>query len=216
MAFSGYLGILLRRWWIVAGIILLDVLVSLYLYRKDTRALGAQSCLTVYVADLSSPGLISAPPTTLQAEGELLAGETAANFFGDDILDISRSRSVLQYMQRHAPSGQSQPTAFGVSGSRLDRTVNLCVNAPLASQAQDGANALSRAITVDRAQFIGTAMAKRWYVHVISAPLTSPAPPSHARRDLLLRIALGVLVALGAAFLWDAVDRPAAAGGAST
>jgi capsular polysaccharide biosynthesis protein len=49
-------------------------------------------------------------------------------------------------------------------------------------------------------------MAKRVYTRVISPASVGPAPTSHATLTLLLRLVLGVLVALGAAFLWDALD----------
>jgi len=66
MPWPAYWAIVRRRWWIIAAIVLLDVLVSGYLYRKSTHAAGYQACLTLYVADVSSPSMIAAPDTTLR------------------------------------------------------------------------------------------------------------------------------------------------------
>jgi hypothetical protein len=206
VTWSSYLGILRRRWWIVVAIVVLDLLVSAYLYRKADTQAGSQSCFTLYVADVSSPSLIAAPQTTLETAGQLLAGETAANFFADDILDVAQSRSVAAYMQRHAPASTGAGFVGNVSGSRKDRTVDLCVTAPQAATAQTGAVALSRAMTVDRSQFVGRNMAKRTFVNVISSPEVSPVPTTHALNSLVLRVGLGVLVALAAALFWDALD----------
>jgi capsular polysaccharide biosynthesis protein len=208
-----YWGVVRRRWWLIGVIVLLDVVVSGYLYRKADVHAGSQSCLTLYVADVSAPSTISAPQTTLETAGQLLAGETAANFFADDLLDVAQSRSVAAYMKQRAASsrglvGSDVVSGFvgSVSGSRLDRTVNLCVTKPDAATAQAGASALARAMTTDRYRFIGRQMAKRTFVNVISAPQVGPAPTGHASLTFLLRVGLGVLVALGLAFLWDALD----------
>jgi hypothetical protein len=49
-------------------------------------------------------------------------------------------------------------------------------------------------------------MAKRTFVNIISAPEVSPAPTTHALNSFLLRVALGIIVALAAALFWDALD----------
>lgn len=212
-----YWNIIRRRWWIVVLIVALDLLVSGYLYRRADKSAGYQACLTLYVADVSAPSMISAPQTTLETAGQLLAGETAANFFADDILDVAQSRSVADYMSAsmrgaHSPGISALPVTYDssyygtVSGSRKDRTVNLCVTKQQEPSAMLGAKGLANAMTVDRARFIGKQMAKRTFAQVISAPVSSPAPTSHALLNFLLRVALGILVALGLAYLWDALD----------
>src|SRR5579864_8630398 len=104
MDWRSYWSVLRRRWLLIAAVIVLDLIISGYLFEKSNRQLGYQGCSTLYVADVSSPSLISAPQTTLETAGQLLAGETAANFFGDDILDVSESRSVAAFVsQRLAP-----------------------------------------------------------------------------------------------------------------
>lgn len=213
MPLGEYWGVVRRRWWLILAIVLLDLVASLYLYRKTSAQAGSQACLTLYVADVSAPSTISAPQTALETAGQLLAGETAANFFADDILDVAQSRSVAAYMKRRVASssahvGTDVSSGFvgSVSGSRQDRTVNLCVTKPDAGTARVGAAALATAMTRDRFRFIGRQMARRTYVNVISAPQVGPAPTTHASLTFLLRFALGVVVAIGIAFLWDALD----------
>lgn len=211
MTWTDYWAVLVRRWWIVAGILLLTAAASGYLYRKSSHAAGFQGCLTLYVADVSSPSLIAAPSTTLQNAGQLLAGETAANFFADDILDVAQSSRVATFV-----SAQLQPKHLAdttpadinghVSGARKDRTVNLCVTNPDSASALAAANTLGVAMTVDRSKFVGQNMARRTFVSVVSAAGVTPAPTSNARLNLALRLFLGLLVALGVAFLWDALD----------
>jgi hypothetical protein len=207
MRLSDYLGILRRRWFIIALIVTIDVAASAYLYRKADVAAGYQSCTTLYVADMSSPSLISAPPTSLDTAGQLLAGETAANFFADDILDVAQSSSVSTYItdKVYPTSSFPVPPSWGVGGSRKDRTVTLCLTDGRPDVTLKAGQALATAMTKDRKKFLGL-MAKRVYTHIISPPSVAPAPTSHAELSFLLRVALGILVALGAALLWDALD----------
>lgn len=207
MEFGAYLGILRRRWYLIVLIICVDLAVSAYFYREADVSAGYQSCTELYVADISAPSLISAPPTSLQSAGELLAGETAANFFADDILDIAQSASVSSYITDAVfPAAKpAQAPNWGVGGSRKDRTVTLCLTSPDPTVALRAGQALAAGMTTDRSKFLGP-MARRIYTRVISPASVGPAPTSHATLTLLLRLVLGVLVALGAAFLWDALD----------
>ena len=192
---------------------MLDILVATALYARSARSAGYQSCTTLYVADVSAPSLVSAPSTTVLAT--LLSGETAANFFGDDILDVAQSRSVAAYVSRTLP-GTALLTAFphssfsdingSITGNRLDRTVNLCVTNPSSVTAQAAAGALATAMTSQRKRFIGSQMAHRTFVTVVSAPDVNPAPVSRSLLSFGLRIFLGVLLALALALLWDVLD----------
>jgi capsular polysaccharide biosynthesis protein len=207
VGWGSYWRILRRRWWIVALILVLDVFASGYLYRKASHSAGYQSCMTLYVADLSAPSLIAAPSDTLDTAGQALAGETAANFFADDILDVSQSSSVAAYVSRRVASSEGAHRSFlgSVSGSRKDRTVNLCISDPAASVAGAAGSALAHAMTADRKLFVGP-MAKRIYTRVISSPTTSAVPATHSLLSLAARLLLGLIVALGVALLWDALD----------
>lgn len=209
MSFSTYWNILRRRWWIVAIIVLVDVLASGYLYRKAHAAAGYQSCATLYVADIGAPSLLYAPGSTLDVASQALAGETAANFFADDIVDIAQSRSVLSYIQaRVSPvggSGSASTYSGSVTGSRLDRTVNLCITGSSSALALRAGHAMTKAMTTDRKLFLGP-MVKRIYTGVVSPPDVERVPSGHDLLTFLLRVILGVLVALGVAFLWDALD----------
>lgn len=210
MGWSDYAGILLRRWWIVALIVVIAILAGAYRYRQASRQAGYQACSTLYVADLAPPNIIVAPGSnTLDVASQALAGETAANFFGDDMIDIAQSRSVASYISGQVNASRSAGPAPGfqgaVSGSRLDRTIDLCVSNPNGAVALAGAKALDRGMTADRKRFLGP-MAKRIYTRVISAPQVSAISTGHAKLTFLLEIILGIIVAVGAAFLWDALD----------
>src|SRR5690348_3879525 len=108
MEWEHYWGVLRRRWLIIVVILLLDLLAGAFVYARSRRAAGYRACTTLYVADVSSPSLIAAPPTTLETAGQLLAGETAANFFGDDILDVAQSSKVASYVSASL-AGQGLP-----------------------------------------------------------------------------------------------------------
>jgi len=168
--------------------------------------------MTLFVADISSPSTISALTTTLQSTGQLLAGETAANFFADDVLDVAQTRSVASYLSsalasRHLSDASVSALAGSVSGSRKDRTVDLCVTNSHRDTALAAAQQLSVAMTTGRARFIGPLVARRVFVKEVSAPAVRPAPSSRNLLNLVLRLMLGVLIALGLALLWDALDR---------
>ncbi len=207
MAWEDYWGILRRRWWIVALVLVLDILVSGYSFVKSYRHVGYQSCLMLYVADVGAPSLIAAPSDTLDTAGQLLAGETAANFYADDILDVSQSGTVASFVSAriahlHLPS--TAPADIVVSGSRKDRTVNLCVSNPNSASALAAGQALGYAMTTARSRFMGP-VAKRTYVHIITLPTVGAAPAGTHLVSLALRLILGVIVALGLALLWDAL-----------
>lgn len=208
MAWEDYWGILRRRWWIVALILVIDILASGYSFAKSYRHVGYQSCLMLYVADVGAPSLISAPSDTLDTAGQLLAGETAANFYADDILDVSQSGTVASFVSsriasRHLPS--TAPADIAVSGSRKDRTVTLCVSNPNSASALAAGQALGYAMTSARSDFMGP-VAKRTYVHIITLPSVGAAPAGTHLVSLALRLVLGLIVALGVALLWDALD----------
>ena len=205
MDWRSYWSILRRRWVLIAAVVALDVLLSGYLFAKSYRQRTYQGCVTMYVADVSSPSLIAAAPTTLQQAGQLLAGETAANFFGDDILDVAQSRNVTAYVSRQLglPSGSLDGA---VSGARRDRTVDLCISNANSATALSGATTLGRAMSTGRARFVGAQMAKRTYVAVVSPASVSRASARSLLFDFALRFVLGLLVALGLGLLWDALD----------
>lgn len=210
MGFLDYWAIVRRRWLLILAVIVLDLLLSGFLYQRANRAAGYQSCLTVYVADTSAPSVVAAS-SDLQQSAELLAGESAANFFADDLLDIAQSRSVASYVHtklapRHLPNSSFDQINGSVSGGRQDRTVNLCVTNPSSITAGASAASLGQAVTADRAKFVGRWMAKRTFVNEISPPSTSLAPTSKHLLTLLLQLILGVFVALAIALLWDALD----------
>jgi capsular polysaccharide biosynthesis protein len=211
MEWSGYWGVVRRRWTVIAAIVLLDILAAGLVYARSRHTAGYQACTTLYVADVSSPSLIAAPPTTLQTAGQLLAGETAANFFGDDILDVAQSSKVAAYVSaslagKGLPHSAESDINGSVSGSRRDRTVQLCITNPDENTARSAASALGQAMTASRARFIGTAMAARTYVTVVSTPSVGRVAASTSRLRLGLEFILGVLLALGIALLWDALD----------
>lgn len=211
MDWRSYLAILLRRWWIIALILVTDVLISGYSFAKSYKSAGQQSCFTLYVSDVSSSSLISAPPTTLQAEGQLLAGETAANFFADDLLDVAQSKKVADYVShqiapQNLPNSAPSDVEGSVGGSRRDRTVDLCVTNPQGATAQAAAQSLAQTMTAGRARFVGKAMARRTFVDVISQPTVSPVPKSHQFVNLAIRLLLGLIVAVGLSLLWDSLD----------
>jgi capsular polysaccharide biosynthesis protein len=206
-----YLAVFRRRWWIIALIVGFSLLLGGYSFLKSYRSAGYQGCVTLYVADVSAPTQINAPSSTLETAGQLLAGETAANFFGDDILDVAQSADVARYVgkqlaPKHLPDSAVENIQGTVSGSRLDRTVNLCVANANATSALAAAQVLGTAMTSARADFIGAKMARRTFVKVISPASVAPVSKSRSLLNLALRIVLGLLVALGLALLWDAMD----------
>ncbi len=209
MEWAAYGGLIRRRWLILAVIVALDLIAAGASYARSRHAAGYQACGTLYLADVSAPSLIAAPPTSLEAAGELLAGETAANFFGDDILDVASSRSVASFISAHLSGQVSSSTSdiYGqVTGSRRDRTVSLCVNNANSATALAADRVLTQAMSADRARFVGKNMAGRTFVSVVSPASVATVPASSSRLRLALEFVLGLLIAGGVALLWDAFD----------
>lgn len=211
MPWSGYRDILLRRWRLITVVILLDIVASGYLFARSYRHIGYQGCVTLYIADIGAPALVSAPSASLDTAGQLLAGETAANFFADDVLDVAQSQHVAAYIShrlrsRGLPTTGTADINGEIGGSRRDRTVSLCAANPNQASALAIARQLGTAMTTDRARFVGPGIAKRVYTTVVSDASVGKAPAGHDLLNLALRIILGVLIALGLALLWDAAD----------
>ncbi|HEY8685291.1 MAG TPA: hypothetical protein VIO57_06770 [Chloroflexota bacterium] len=211
MEWSAYWGVVRRRWYILLAIVILDLLASGATYARSRHTAGYQACTTLYVADVSAPSLIAAPQTTLETAGQLLAGETAANFFGDDVLDVAESNVVANFVSarlagRSLPSSSQSDINGSVSGSRHDRTVALCVTNPSGQTALAAASEVGTAMTSARSRFLGIDMARRTYVAVISSPTVGAVAASTSRLRLALEFILGLLLAGGIALLWDAAD----------
>lgn len=211
MQWSAYWGVVKRRLYLILAIVALDMLVSGAMYARSRHAAGYQACTTLYVADVSAPSLISAPQTTLDTAGQLLAGETAANFFGDDLLDVAQASRVASYVSARLANRGLANSALSdingsIAGSRHDRTVALCVTNPASATALAAASAVGTALTSARARFLGADMARRTYVSVISGPSVSPVASSSSRLRLGLEFVLGLILAAGIALLWDAAD----------
>jgi len=211
LAWSNYAAILRRRWTVVVVIVVVDLLVSGVLYARSAKRAGFVACQTLYVADVSAPSIVSAPDATLQGEGQLLSGESAANFFADDVLDVSQSRNVAQFASRRLSRLRLASSRLGdimgsVTGSRRDRTVDICVSNPSQTSALAISSVIGQAMTQNRALFMGKSIARRTFVMTVSNPTATPAPVSSGRLSLALRVFLGLLIALGFALLWDAVD----------
>lgn len=208
MTWTTYAGVLRRRWPLIAGLFIVIAVAAGYLYRKANHAAGSQACTTLYVSDVTAPSLTVGAAGSVET---LLAGETAANFFADDILDVAQSRRVARYVSArlrgaHLPATTPADINGAVSGSRKDRTVNLCVTNPNSESALRVAAELGLAMQDNRAVFIGPKLARDTFVRIVSEATVGPAPTSRALLNLALRLVLGSLVALGAAFLWEAVD----------
>lgn len=207
MTVAQYVGILKRRWYILAVIILLNVIASGYLFLKAHRHIGFQACTTLLVQDANAPGITLG--TTQQ--DQLLSGEVAANFFADDVLDVAQTSGVAAYVSRilvhrNLPNTSAADISGNVTGARKDRTVDLCVTNPGSAPALAISSALGRTLTTQRERFFGRSIAKRTYVSVASPPSVGPAPTGRASVSFLLRLALGVLAAAAVAFLWDVLD----------
>jgi capsular polysaccharide biosynthesis protein len=211
MDWRDYWEIVGRRWAIVAVIVVLDVLASGYLFARSYKKLGYQACLTAYVADVSAPSTIIAPQTSIQAEGQLLAGETAANFYADDVLDVAESQHVARFISAQLAPQRLPNTSTGdingaISGSRRDRTLSMCVSNPSSASALAAASTLGSAMTVHRSKFLGPKIGQRAYVGIISDPSVGKVSSRHDLLNLGLRIILGLLLAIGVALIWDAID----------
>lgn len=210
MDWRSYLQILLRRWPLIAVIAILALLSSGYLFLKAYRHAAYQGCVTLYVADASAPYVVESPPTTIST-AQLLAGESAANFFADDILDVAQGKNVAAYVSsriapQRLPNSATADISGRVGGSRRDRTVDLCVQNPNSATALAAAQSLGGAMTRGRAKFLGRLMARRTYVSVVSPASVGRVSRSRDILNFGLRLFLGIVVALGAALLWDALD----------
>ncbi|MFQ5855796.1 MAG: YveK family protein [Anaerolineae bacterium] len=202
MELRAYWAVVRRHLWVVAGLPLVMLLVSLGL-----RMLGGPAP-RLYRATTSL--LIDVPPLPAKPGMGFDPRESAAQaaeFLVDDFSQFVTKDAFAELIsERLADHGIDVP-AGAVSASESSETrhriVTLWVTWPDAEQA----GAIARAAGEVAQAGIDRYFARSGVVSVLGEPRVQPvAPPLREQLDLPLRVALGVLAGLGLAFLLDYLD----------
>ncbi len=198
-----YWTIIRRRWWLVAGLPLVVLLVSLALRRPSPSLYQAVMRLTVDVPPLPVHEGMNFDPRFTAAQ--------AAEYLVDDFSELVRSGEFAADVSRRlADKGITVPPG-AIQGStaseKIHRVVTWRVTGTDPEQLQAIAQAAVEALREDSSKYfarLGTADAQ---VAIIDKPVVSRVGPGlRERLDLPLRILLALMVGLGLAFLLHYLD----------
>lgn len=202
MELKAYWAVIRRHLWLVVGLPLVVLAVSLGLrvFRGPSpRLYRATTSLLIDVQPLPAEPGMGFDPRESAAE--------AAEYLVDDFSQFVTHGAFAELVsQRLAEQGIDVPAgAISASGSseKRHRIVRLWVTWPDAEEA----GAIVRAAGEVAQIGIDRYFARSGVVRVVGEPRVMPmAPPLHEQLDLPLRIVLGVLAGLGLAFLFDYLD----------
>lgn len=205
MTLVSWVTVLRRRWIVVATIIGVVALASAVLAIQAYHERQYMGTVELYVSVVPTPG--SATETAAQ----LLASETAANYLGDDLLAVAHSNAVARSVSRDLARrhvAYLTPTAVesAVGGGRAGRTLTITASYGTSRVALAMVGSLTEALTTRRAAYVGPAVARGSYVDVLGRPAVGRVVAGRPLHDFVLRVFLGTVVAVGAAFAWDFLD----------
>lgn len=207
MELRRYAAIVQRAWWLVLGVPLLVLLVSLPMLRPDPERYRVVAKVVVTEADPAAPD--SALPAF-----DTYNSWQSSQYVIDDLPVIIRTRRFAEAVAAQAQRTQSLALDPGMIQGTFDverehRILSIIVNAPSAETALAIANASVAVLQADPLQFWQRSSPGGLAVGVLDVPETAGALsrwPQPITR-LALRLMLGVVAGLGLAFLRHYLDR---------
>ena len=202
MELKAYWAVVRRHLWVVVGLPLVVLAVSLGLRSRSGPApqlYRATTSLLIDVAPLPAQPDMGFDPRESAA--------AAAEYLVDDFSQfVTRDAFAKLVSEQLADQGIDVP-AGAISASESSETRHRIVTLWVTWPDADQAGAIARAAGDVAQRGIDRYFARSGVVSVIEAPRVEPvAPPLRRQLDLPLRLVLGLLAGLGLAFLLDYLD----------
>ncbi|RME48804.1 MAG: hypothetical protein D6791_02435 [Chloroflexi bacterium] len=202
MELKAYWAIIRRHLWVVVGLPLVVLVVSLGLTALRGPAPQLYRATTALLIDVpplpAEPGMGFDPRESAAAAAEYLVDDFSQFVTRDAFARLVSERLASQGIQ--VPAGAISASE---SSETRHRIVTLWVTWPDAEQA----GAIARAAGDVAQTGIDRYFARSGVVSVIGEPRVEPvAPPLRRQLDLPLRVVLGILAGVGLAFLLDYLD----------
>ncbi len=205
MELREYVRIFLKRWWIVAGLVLLTGVISAAtmparqpMYQARLRvAVGLkpeERGPTTYTYDRYYTWLTS--EYLIDSFSELVKSQAFAS-------DVS-ARLAGANPPIHVPAGAIQGATVS---EQLHRILTITITWPDPAQLQAIADAAVRALQEENAKYFAQLGTQNADVYVIDAPVIAPVGPGlRERLDLPIRLFLALVAGVALAFLLDYLD----------
>jgi len=194
-----YWNIVRRRWWLVAGLLLVVMLVSLVTYDWSPE--------TGYVCSFRfNVGLTPAPPDEAEYKYDPLGVWTASEYLMDDLASAVRGRAYAERVADRMGLADAR-LAGRFSAATEHRVLTVSVEGRDAAQLADIANAAVAVLQEDSAQFVGAVGNADPVLRLIDPPAIAPVGLSLRQKlDLPIRLGLAVVAGIAGAFLLDYLD----------
>jgi len=203
MELREYWRILWRRWWIVAGVLLL-VLVGSAVYRPHpTPMFQASMRFTIGVSPESDEERVTMDP--------LYSSYLASEYIADDFTEIVKSESFAGDVSARLASQRILVPAGAIQGftvsEKQHRILTIHITWPDEAQLRAIAEAASETLKEENAKYFKQLGSEGAEVFVIDPPRVVPLGISlKDRLEIPIRLALALLAGIGLAFLVHYLD----------
>jgi len=199
MELRRYWGIVCRRWWLIAGLVLVVGVVSLVTYDWRPDPVFA-------VTFRFSVGLDPVPPPDTAYEYNPLDVWMSSEYYMDDLAAAVRGGEYARRVAQRLEGGGVNPAgAFGASTEHRVLTVSIVWGD--AEQLADIANAAVAVLENEAADLSGPLGRARPTLRLIDPPAVVPVGRSlRSKLDIPIRLGLAVMAGLAGAFLLDYLD----------
>ncbi len=194
-----YWDVIRRRWWLVAGLLVVVGAVSLATHNWSPEPRYA--CTFRF-----NVGLAPVPPDEAEYKYDPLGVWTASEYLMDDLASAVRGRAYAERVaERVGAADVSLAGRFGAATEH--RVLTVSVGGQDAAQLADIANAAVAVLQEEAAQFVGAVGDGEPVLRLIDPPAISPVGPSLRQKlDLPIRLGLAVVTGVAGAFVLDYLD----------
>jgi capsular polysaccharide biosynthesis protein len=199
MELKRYWSIVYRRWWLIAGLVLVVGVVSLATY--DWRPDPMHAATFRF-----NVGLDPVPPPDTAYEYNPLDVWMSSEYFVDDLASAVRGATFARRVARRLEGEGVNPVgAFGAATEH--RVLTVSIRWGDAAQLARIANAAVAVLEEEAADLVGPLGRARPVMQLIDPPSVVPVGRSlQGKLDIPIRLGLAVLAGVASAFLLDYLD----------
>lgn len=198
-----YWKVIRRRWWLVAGLLVVVGLLSAISH--DWSPETTYTCTFRF-----NVGLSPVAPSGAEYQYDPLGVWTASEYLMDDLASAVRGRAFAERVAERVAEqiGIDRASLAGRFGAATEhRVLTVSVGWGDATQLAAIANAAVSVLQQEGAQFVGAAGSAEPVLRLIDPPTVSPVGPSLRQRlDIPIRLGLAIVTGVAGAFLLDYLD----------
>ena len=202
MELIAYWNIILRRWWIIAVLVVVVFGASLVLAPKPTITYSASMRFTIGLARETTPG--SGSVYYDPAYYDWLVSEYITDDFSEIVKSSAFAQDVSQCAGQGVPAGAIQGAA---NTQKQHRILTLTLSGADEQQVTVIANCAAKMLRESNAKYFAQLNTYRASIQIIDGPSISASTTDlRGRLELPIRLALAVVAGIALAFLIDYLD----------